>query len=250
MGPKGEPGHPGKPGCPGPKGEPGRDGCPGPKGEPGKEGCPGPRGPRGIQGEPGRDGKDGCPGPKGERGCDGKDGCPGPRGPMGPEGPRGERGCDGRDGEHGKFETYAYLFTTQKLGEGAIDLDCKGPIEGHIKPRGTKVVIEETADYAVWFTAAHSETDCLELRLNCHPIPGGTYAGNGMVIVRACAGDELTLCARGCGGHGPNCGCHAVTASLLILKLADRHGHHHKRDHESCCHNHDEYEIYSEEYAM
>jgi len=173
---------------------------------------------------------------------------------MGPEGPRGERGCDGRDGERGEIDTYAYLFTTEELCEGAVDLDCHGPVEGRIRPRGTKVVLEESADYAVWFTVAHNQTDCVELRLNCHAVPGGTYAGNGMVIVRARAGDELTLCVKGCGGHGPDCGCHAVTASLLILKLADRHKRCHDKDHceESCphCEDFDDYEIHSEEYAV
>ena len=83
------------------------------------------------------------------------------------------------------------------------------------------MVLEETADYAVWFTVEHRQTDCVELQLNCHPVPGGTYAGNGMAIVRARAGDELTLCVTGCGGHGPDCGCHAVTTSLLVLKLGN-----------------------------
>ena len=268
RGPKGEPGCDGRSGPPGPRGpqgpkgepgHPGKHGCPGPKGEPGKDGCPGQRGPRGLQGEPGRPGKDGCHGEKGERGCDRKDGRPGPRGPMGPRGERGEHGRDGCDGRDGAIDTYAYLFTTHSLTEGAaVDLNCHGPVAGHITPRGRKVVLEETADYAVWFTAEHREADCVELRLNCKPIPGGTYAGNGMVIVRACAGDELTLCATGCGGHGPDCGCHAVTASLLILKLGDRCHHHEPprhREHCDCkehcdCETHDEYEVYSEEYAV
>jgi len=171
---------------------------------------------------------------------------------MGPQGPKGEPGCDGRDGRDGAIDTYAYLFTTHPIPEGAVDLNCEGPVAGHITPRGKVVVLEESADYAVWFTLAHAEADCAELRLNCHPVPGGTYAGNGMAIVRARAGDELTLCATGCGGHGPNCGCHAVTASLLVLKLADR-CHHHEQDHHcEPCHDKDcdEYEVYSEEYAV
>jgi len=185
----------------------------------------------------------------------------GPRGPRGERGEPGEHGCDGRDGA---IDTYAYLFTTHPLTDGAaVEFEGRGPVAGGIRPRDKKVVLEETADYAVWFAVATHETDCVELRLNCRPVPGGTYAGNGMAIVRACAGDELTLCVAGCGVHGPNCGCHAVTASILVLKLGDR-CHHHAPEHERTCRDckeqdndpchhceaHDEYEAYSDEYEV
>ena len=227
-GPKGEPGcpgpkgHKGEPGCPGPQGPKGEPGCPGLQGPKGEPGCPGPRGPRGIQGEPGREGKDGCPGPKGEPGCDGKDGRPGSRGPQ------GEPGCDGRDGRDGAVETYAYLYSTCPLEECTlVTLPCAGPVEGHIHPHGKKVQLGESGDYAVWFTVDTKEVDCVTLELNDKPVPGGTYAGTGMAIVRAHAGDCLALCVSGCGECGPHCRTEPVTASLLILKLGGRreHGH-------------------------
>ena len=238
----------GKPGPPGPRGPEGPRGPQGPKGEPG---CPGPRGARGEPGLPGRHGPSGPCGPKGEPGCDGKDGRPGPRGPQGPQGcpgTKGEPGCDGRDGE---IDTYAYLYTTHALTEGApVELGC-GSTAGHIRPHGRKVVLEESADYAVWFTADPREADCVELRLNCRPIPGGTYAHSGMAIVRAHAGDELALCVNGCGGCGPDCGCDAVTASLLILKLGPGRDHCHRHEREPCrCEGHDEHEIFCEEYKV
>jgi len=125
-------------------------------------------------------------------------------------------------------------------------------VAGYITPRGKKVVLEETADYAVWFVVAPREADCVELRLNCKPVPGGIYPGNGMAIVRAHAGDELTLCVTGCGIPSAECGCHAVTASLLVLKLGDR-CHHHEPEHsrEPChCEENDAYEQYSEGFAV
>jgi len=75
-----------------------------------------------------------------------------------------------------------------------------------------------------------------------------------MAIVRAHAGDELSLCVTGCGGCGKDCGCHAVTASLLILKLGERHHHekpcHEKHEHCHHCEDQHDYEVYTEEYEV
>ena len=104
---------------------------------------------------------------------------------------------------------------------------------------GRKIRLHESADYAVWFHVDSREAECAVLQLNCRPVPGGTYAGPGMAIVRARAGDELALCVSGCGGCGPDCGCEAVTASILVLKLKP-HCHHgdcdcdHDKPHEDC----------------
>ena len=249
RGPKGEPGRHGSPGPRGPRGEPGCDGRPGPrgpKGEPGcdgKPGCPGPmgpRGPRGIQGEAGKNGKDGCPGPRGEMG---RDGCPGPRGPAGPRGPQGPKGEPGCDGEDGRIDTYAYLYTTHHLSDcSLVDFTSAGPVAGHLSPLGKKIRFHESADYAIWFTVDPREAECAVLQLNCHPVPGGTYAGSGMAIIRVHAGDELGLCVSGCGGCGPECGCDTVTASVLILKLgAHCHREHpcEEREHHGCCEDED-----------
>jgi len=116
-----------------------------------------------------------------------------------------------------------------------VDFECVGRVEGQIAPRGRRVRLEESADYAVWFQVDPREADCVILQLNCHPVPGATYAGSGMVILRAHAGDELSLCVSGCGGCGPECGCEAVTASLLVLKLKAHCRHEEDRD---CDHRH------------
>jgi len=149
---------------------------------------------------------------------------------MGPQGPQGEHGCDGRDG---MVDTYAYVFTTCALTEGEpVDFPCTGSVAGGIAPHGRKVVLEESGDYAVWFSANPREADCVELKQNCKPVAGGIYAHQGMVILRACAGDELAVCVNGCGSCGPDCGCDAVKASLLVLKLGAR------CEHDGChCHH-------------
>ena len=222
MGPRGPKGEPGRNGCdgrPGPKGEPGRPGCdgkhgcdgrPGPKGEPG---CMGPRGPKGEPGCDGRHGKDGC---------DGRPGEPGPRGPKGERGPCGPCGPQGIPGPAGKIDTYAYLYTTRCLKEGCeVAFDCIGSIAGCVsfKPGSTKVVLEDSGDYAIWFSVAKTEAACASLCLNGCIVPGTVYADSGMAIVRAKAGDCLSLKASGCKSCGADCGCKEVTASLLIMKF-------------------------------
>jgi len=106
-------------------------------------------------------------------------------------------------------------------------------------------VLEESADYAVWFTVDAREADCVELRQNGHKVAGGAYARSGMAIVRAERHDELSVCVTGhCACGAVNCGCEAVKAGLLILKLGAKRMH---------CTHHDcgehEYDIYEEEYC-
>ena len=152
---------------------------------------------------------------------------------RGPQGRQGEPGCDGADG---RIDTYAYLYTTHPLSDCTlVDFTSAGPVEGSICPQGRKIRLEESADYALWFTVNPGEAACVALQLNCRPVPGGTYAGNGMAIIRASAGDEVGLCVSGCGGCGPECGCDTVTASILILKLASHcHPPRHPCAHQEC----------------
>jgi len=108
-------------------------------------------------------------------------------------------------------------------------------VAGGIAPLGNKVVLEESGDYAVWFSVNPREAACVELKLNCRPVAGGKAVQQGMTILRASAGDELAVCVDGCGSCEPDCGCDAVKASLLVLKLAARHD-----EREACrCHRHE-----------
>jgi hypothetical protein len=172
---------------------------------------------------------------------------------MGPRGPRGERGEPGVNGLDGEIDTYAYLYTTEPLdGCAPVDFDRAGAIAGGIAPHGRKVVLEESADYAIWFSANAQEADCVELKQNCHTVAGGTYAKSGMAIIRAEAFDELSVVVSGHCSCGPDCGCEAVNASLLILKLGpkkmhcthqhevvEQHCHHHEMECGHCDHGHE-----------
>jgi len=102
-------------------------------------------------------------------------------------------------------------------------------------PRGREVVLEESADYAVWYSADAREADCVTLQLDGCPVAGGTYAKTGMAIVGADCGAKLSLCVSGECRFGPHCGCDAVKASLLVLKLGPKRMH---CTHEVCDHMH------------
>jgi len=110
-------------------------------------------------------------------------------------------------------------------------------MRGAILPCGREVVLEESADYAVWFTIDAREADCVTLEHNGCPVPGGKYQKNGMAIIHADCGDKLSLCVSGDCGFGPNCGCESVTASLLILKLGPKKLHctHCPHEEKHCC---------------
>ena len=278
RGPRGEagcagaPGRHGRPGPMGPRGPRGEAGCPGAPGRHGRPGSVGPmgpmgpRGPRGEAGCAGAPGRHGRPGPKGEPGCPGRPGPMGPRGPRGeagcagapgrhgrpgPMGPRGPRGRDGRDGADGIFDTYAYLYTSFPLQNcNRVDFARSGAVSGGISPHGKKITLQESGDYAVWVSVKDGSVRTAELQRNGKVVPGGTFSGDGMAIVRAHAGDCLSVCVKTrCDCNTPDCDCGAVTASILILKLSSSHHRPSCCDHpESCDCNrephHEEHELH------
>jgi len=125
-------------------------------------------------------------------------------------------------GPAGRIDTYAYIYTNRPLCDDAfVPFHYTGSISGCIgfQPCAQEVVLGDSGDYAIWFYVAPGEADCAALYLNGKPVDGGLYAGGGMVILRAKACDKLSLKVQKHCGCKTDCGCLAVTASLLIMRF-------------------------------
>jgi len=185
----------------GAKGEIGQRGSAGVAGHAGAGGATGPAGntgPAGSSGATGSSGAKGATGATGEAGANGSNGAPGIAGVPGVAGTPGATGP-------AAVAQYANLFNmdTQIVApETDIAFTNNGVMTSDFvhRPFTSQLTIAAAGDYAVWFTVTAVEPNQFSVFDNGLVVDGstfgsgaGTQQNSGMVIVRANAGDILTL---------------------------------------------------------
>jgi len=152
-------------------------------------------------------GPTGITGPTGPTGPTGATGVTGPVGATGATSPIGPTGATGATGATGTnvLSEYAYIYnlSAQVIAiEADIPFSDNGIIVGTIThaPGTSTIQIGSAGDYSVWFYANGVEPNQFTLFQNGAPVEGsvygsgaGTQGNNGMVIIRAAAGDILTV---------------------------------------------------------
>jgi hypothetical protein len=155
----------------------------------------------GSQGATGPQGAVGTTGPQGIPGTPGATGAAGPTGASGATGPTGATGAAGTQG----LAEYAYIYSTigQTIAINAnTPLDSNGIMTAGIThaPGSTGINLINAGDYMVTFSVSGTEPSQFAIFQNGAPVSGATYGSGagtqqntGFVIVRASAGDTLTL---------------------------------------------------------
>ena len=168
----------------------------------------------------GATGSQGATGPQGAVGTTGPQGIPGTPGATGAAGPTGASGATGSTGATGAAGTqglaeYAYIYSTigQTIAINAnTPLDSNGIMTAGIThaPGSTGINLINAGDYMVTFSVSGTEPSQFAIFQNGAPVSGATYGttvvpgsvygsgagtqqNTGFVIVRASAGDTLTL---------------------------------------------------------
>jgi hypothetical protein len=185
----------------GAKGATGQRGSAGVTGHAGANGAAGPAGstgPAGSSGAAGASGLKGATGATGQAGANGSNGAPGIAGVPGVAGTPGATGPAAVAQYANLFNLYAQLVAPETdiifTNNGVMTSDF-----AHI-PFTPDLTIAAAGDYAVWFTVAANEPNQFSIFDNGLVVDGsifgsgaGTQQNSGMVIVRANAGDILTL---------------------------------------------------------
>jgi hypothetical protein len=182
----------------------GPQGAKGATGQRGSAGVTGSAGAVGATGPAGSSGATGSSGPKGATGATGQTGANGSNGAPGAAGVPGVAGTPGATGPAAVAQ-YANLFNAD-LQTVAPETDITFTNNGvmtsdfaHL-PLTSQLIITAAGDYAVWFSVTADEPNQFSVFDNGVVVDGstfgsgaGTQQNSGMVIVRANAGDLLTL---------------------------------------------------------
>jgi BclA C-terminal domain/Collagen triple helix repeat (20 copies) len=236
AGPAGSAGATGATGAAGPTGSTGPTGPTGATGATGATGGQGLQGVQGTAGAAGPQGTAGSTGPVGPTGPAGAIGAAGPTGPTGATGAVGPAGATGPAGPAGGLAEYAYVYNLDGESvaiEAAINFDANGVMTTGIThaPGNAGIQVVNAGDYKVSFSVSGTEPGQMALFRNGVVVDGATYGSGagtqqdtGQVIVRAGAGDVLSVrnhsSAAAVTLQTPSGGTQAnADASILIEKI-------------------------------